>query len=699
MDAAGGVVEEHLGGLRGAIQRAERAGVGGGADRKDRLRAAQVEGAAGLGDDQVAAGLEGRGAGSDHLIMLRARGEAPDFDVERAGFDVVSGDRERAGGVARSERTEVGQAAGDRDGAAEAVALEDADRGGERAVDDELAVGDGRVTRIGVRAGEGQRARAVLPETTGAADGARGGRAARDVEDAARAGEGHGVGDGPAVGDDAAAVGQRHGACTGADVGAGTLVEGDELAAFDEGGGVGAGGGGVVLGGDEEPLAAGDAVVHDRRDVDDAGVLFVEGLEINRARGEASAIRFEDLDGALFAEGLGAEGRVDDPVLGHVGAVTRVFLDVEHAVVADRQVVEAAGLLTVQAGDVVGVDEDPDIAAGGEDAVGRVAVEVELVDLRGDGGASHRAAAGAGGGHDQGVMVEPVGVFRAGELGHAETERFGLELGAGLGRDGRIGEDRSEREGAVDAGGVLERDGAGIPRDTGVHLDAVELAVREAGSFDGVAGVGLSADIDVDFAGRGIVRADDDGLEEVGGARSRSIVGTGEQVLVRVLAVVREFVGLADFIDISRRDEGEGLAFGAGFFAVQEDAAIVAGAGASIIEGVDAGEVGGAGAEVGVGGGGSSPGGAVPHHLVEARGDEVAARDDLPGRGVDDPLGNEAAGRSVGTDGSLEDAGREIIPDLMVGEDGHGAVAVVVCSETVGDAGHQVAADRVAHRE
>ena len=142
--------------------------------------------------------------------------------------------------------------------------------------------------------------------------------------------------------------------------------------------------------------------------------------------------------------------------------------------------------------------------------------------------------------------------------------------------------------------------------------------------------------------------------------------------------MVREFVGLADFIDITRRDKGESLAFGAGFFAVKEDTAIVAGAGAGVVEGAQGGEVCGARAEVGVGGGGSSPGGAVPHHLVEARGDEVAARDDLPGRGVDDPLGDGAAGGSVGAGGTLEDARREIIPDLMIGEDRHRAVAVAV---------------------
>ena len=231
----------------------------------------------------------------------------------------------------------------------------------------------------------------------------------------------------------------------------------------------------MVLGRDQEPLAARDAVVDDRRDVDDPRVLFVEGLELGRARGEASAVRLEDLDGALFAKRLGAEGRVDDPVLGDVGTVARVFLDVEHAVVADRQVVEAAGDLTVLADEVSRVDEHADVAARGQDAVRGVAVEVQLVDLRGDGDAVDRRA---GGGEDEGIMVEPVGVLGAGELGHAQAGRLGLELGAGLGRDGRVGEDRSEREGSVDARGVLERDGAGVARDAGVHLDAVELSVR-----------------------------------------------------------------------------------------------------------------------------------------------------------------------------------------------------------------------------
>jgi len=44
---------------------------------------------------------------------------------------------------------------------------------------------------------------------------------------------------------------------------------------------------------------------------------------------------------------------VDDPVLGDVGVAARVFLDVEFAVVADGKVVEAAGLLAVEASDFV----------------------------------------------------------------------------------------------------------------------------------------------------------------------------------------------------------------------------------------------------------------------------------------------------------------------------------------------------------
>ena len=161
-----------------------------------------------------------------------------------------------------------------------------------------------------------------------------------------------------------------------------------------------------------------------------------------------------------------------------------------------------------------------------------------------------------------------MGVFRAGELSYAGGQRGGLELGAGLGGDGPIGENRGEGERAVDAGGVLERDGTGVARDAGVHLDAVELAVREAGLLNSVAGVGLGADVDVDFAGSRVIRADDDSLEQVGRARGRAVVGAGEQVLVGILAVVGEFVGLADFTRSTRGDEGEGFAFGAGFFAV-----------------------------------------------------------------------------------------------------------------------------------
>ena len=289
-----------------------------------------------------------------------------------------------------------------------------------------------------------------------------------------------------------------------------------------------------------------------------------------------------------------------------------------------------------------------------------------------------------------------MGVFRAGELGYAGGQGGGLELGAGLGGDGAVREDRGEGEGAVDAGGVLECDSAGIARDAGVHLDAVELAVREAGLLDGVAGVGLGADVDVDFAGGRVIRADDDSLEQVSCARGGAVVRASEKILVGVLAVVREFVGLADFGRVTRGDKSEGFTFGASFFAIQEDKAVVAGARAGIIEGFNLGEVGGAGAEVGVGGGGSSPGGSVPHHLVETRGHEVATGDDLPGRGIDHPLGDETASCAVGTYGTLKDAGREIIPDFMISEDGHRTVAVRVSTKAVRDAGKHVSSREAA---
>ena len=60
----------------------------------------------------------------------------------------------------------------------------------------------------------------------------------------------------------------------------------------------------MVLGGHEEPLATDDAIIDDRGDVDDAGVLFVERLEVDGARGKAGAIGFKDLHGAGFAVSL-----------------------------------------------------------------------------------------------------------------------------------------------------------------------------------------------------------------------------------------------------------------------------------------------------------------------------------------------------------------------------------------------------------
>ena len=209
MDATRGVVEEHLRGLRAAVEGRERARVGAGADREDGLGATEVERAAGLGDLQIAAGLEGRGAGGDDLVMLRACGETPDFDVERAGFEVVAGDVDRAGRVARGERTEVGQVADDVRVAAEGSVLEDADCGAERAIDDELTDFDVGVAGVGVDAGEGQRARTVLPEAAGATDGAGDRGIGGGIEDAARAGEGDVIGDSRAVGHDGAAVIER----------------------------------------------------------------------------------------------------------------------------------------------------------------------------------------------------------------------------------------------------------------------------------------------------------------------------------------------------------------------------------------------------------------------------------------------------------------------------------------------------------
>ena len=505
------------------------------------------------------------------------------------------------------------------------------------------------------------------------------------------------MGDGRPAGHHHAAVAEGQQVVHDAAVAAGLVVEGDELAAFDEGRGARAGGGGVVLGRDEEPLAARDAVVHDRGDVDDPGVFFVDGLEQGRARGEAAAVRFEDLHGVGLAQGLRGEGRVHDPVLGDVRAVARVLLDVDQAVVADRQVVEAAGRGAVAAGEVLRVDDDPDVAAGGEDAVGGVAVEVELVDLGGDRDVVHRASAGAGGGEDQGVVVEPMGVLRSGELGHAGGRRGGLEFCAGLGGDGGVGENRGEGEGAVDARGVLEGDGARVS-DGRARLHAVDLAVRETRAFDGVAAVGLGADVDVDFARGGVVRADHDGLEEVGRSRGRAVVRPGQQVLIGVFAMVGQLVDLARVR--AAHDPGERLALRAGLLAVEEDAAVVASSGSGVVEGAQRRKVGGAGAEVGVRGGRRGPGGAVPHHLVGPGSQEVAPGDDLPGRGVDHPLGDEAAGGAVRPGGTQQRrVGGADGADLMVGEEGQGAVAVAEGAEPVGDAGHLVATDRVADRQ
>ena len=352
--------------------------------------------------------------------MLRVRGQAPDFDVERAGFDIVATDGGRAWGVARGEFAEVGQVAGDRDGAAEGAVLEDADGRGERAVDNKLTGFDIGVTGVGVGAREGQGARAVLPEAARAADGAGDGGGSGGIEHAARAGEGDVVGDGRTGGEDRAAVVEGQKAADQTAVRACLVVEGDELAAFDEGRGVGAGGGSVVLGGDDEPLATEDAIIDDRGDVDDARVFFVDGLEVDGARGETATVRFEDLHGCGFNLGLSAGEGVNNPVLGDVFFAPWVFLDVEEAVITDGDVVEAGSLGAVLAGQFGAVDEHLNGAAGRQDFAEGAAIEVELIDFCRDvGHAVHRRA---GGGEDQGVVVEPLGVFGAGELGYLEAE-------------------------------------------------------------------------------------------------------------------------------------------------------------------------------------------------------------------------------------------------------------------------------------
>ena len=296
-------------------------------------------------------------------------------------------------------------------------------------------------------------------------------------------------------------------------------------------------------------------------------------------------------------------------------------------------------------------------------------------------------------------MVKPVGVFGTGELGYAEAGRFSLELDAGLGADGRIREDLVECEGASDAGGVLEGDSARVA-GRGGHLDAVGVTVREASLLDGVAEVSLGSDVDIDFARGGVIRADDNGLEEVGGARAYAVVRASEEVFVRVLTVVGKFVDLAGFGSV--HNPGEGLTFGAGLFAIQEDTAVIAGAAiGSIIEGRKVREVSGAGAEVGIGGSWSGPrrGGGVPHHLVEARGHEVAAGDDLPGGGVDHPLGDEATSGAVRAGGAKQRRRALNGADFMVGENGHRAVTVAVSAEAIGDAGHLIAIDGIANGE
>ena len=116
-----------------------------------------------------------------------------------------------------------------------------------------------------------------------------------------------------------------------------------------------------------------------------------------------------------------------------------------------------------------------------------------------------------------------MGVFGTGELGDAEAERLGLELGPGFARKGRVIEDLGELESAADARVGLEGDRARVACG-GVHLDAVGKAVGQTGSLDRVACVGLLADVDVDFAGGGVIRADDDGLKQVGGAGVQAVV-------------------------------------------------------------------------------------------------------------------------------------------------------------------------------
>lgn len=378
--------------------------------------------------------------------------------------------------------------------------------------------------------------------------------------------------------------------------------------------------------------------------------FLVLGQEAGGAGGEPRGVVLGD-----GSQGVGRDGVGPDP--GQVGLVARVLLDQDIAVAVDGQVVHHLRPLCA-------VEQHREGSARG-----RVAhvIEPEAPQAR----VPHlRCGLEAVGGDEVEVVRVariPGAVLRSEKLGDAVLHRRDLELVTCPGRDVAERVELERGAGAVHARKPVLHRCAGV-RDPLVaavcgggawdgHTE--ERAADEAGALERGAAALLLADVDVDLARRGVVKADHDGLPPAGGRR--------DQVLPARLAEGGQLMGGA--LRSAGHEMGERTTLVTRLLAAEEDPAVVAGPGAGVPERGLGGQVGGAEAvEVGVGAGARliRIGGRVP----EVGGaDEVRPLVDLEIVAVDLPLRDEgAAGTAVRP--SDADAGPKLVgheePQLVV---------------------------------
>ena len=443
---------------------------------EDGDRGAAAEGGAGAEDE--AAGLDGDAAGVE-AVALDGEGAGADLAQAEAGDAVVEVRGEGAARVTDAEGQgrrggavvddlEAGVAADDALGEAEAVEVEHArverERAGVRAEGAGGRVGGGGAEAeaarvhdggagVGVRAGDGDLARAIGGQAARAGDDVGEGEVVHAVQ-----AEGRARGDGDVTD-------ERTDVAVGADV----------QGAAGDGGAAGVGGGGGEVEGAravllEAELAGAGAGAVDELAEEGAGAVAAVGVAADGEGGDARAVVG---DGTRDGRGVGDEG-ADDAV----AAVEVEQAAVELQLHGEVQLVEA------------GAAELEDAAVDGAGAA-------EGVDRRGRGLGEDDLA---------GVEHEGDGVVVDGVLGGAEGQRTGAVLGdraaAGLGREGDVA--RTAHVVGTAAGDAAEdgRRGGG-----GVDEGAAATHAVAADRGEGFAG-GLAVQVDGGAGGDGAARGD-----------------------------------------------------------------------------------------------------------------------------------------------------------------------------------------------